>query len=265
MSDISIDLTTTPNKLLSGLSPEDMALLQPLLQRKELPARTTLEAFNQKFDRVHFIESGILSVVTSASRDQQIEIGIVGSEGVSGLPLILGTDRSPNSSIIQIPCTSLSMKTAALTDVLSSSDSLQLRLNSFVQAFLVQIAQTVLANSKANVNERLARWLVMAHDRVDGNDLRLTHESLSVMVGVRRAGITVALHELEGERLIRSTRGLITITDIIGLKRYANDFYGVAEAEYERLLGCPLARQRVQGRTAKPMERRESIEQRPHG
>ena len=116
------------------------------------------------------------------------------------------------------------------------------RFNRFVQSFFVQVSQTALATGKANVEQRLARWLIMAHDRVDGESLPLTHEFLSIMLGVRRAGVTVALHNLEGEGLIRATRGAITITNPDALIAYTDGLYGIAEREYERLLGTPLAK-----------------------
>lgn len=242
MSGASTDLSRSSNKLLAGLSLADMALIQPLLEWSELPARTVIEAKNQPVDRIHFLESGILSIVASASGDRQVEIGIVGREGMSGMACILGAVQSPNMSIIQLPGASLHIDCADLRRILAQSRTLRSRFGRFVQSFFVQVSQTALATGKANVEQRLARWLVMAHDRIDGDFLPLTHEFLSTMLGVRRAGVTMALHNLEGEGLIRATRGTIAIADLEALIAYTHGLYGISEREYERLLGTPLAK-----------------------
>jgi len=106
----------------------------------------------------------------------------------------------------------------------------------FVQAFTVQVAQTALSNGSYTLEERLARWLLMCHDRVDGDVLSTTHEFLSIMLGVRRPGVTEALHILEGAHVIRAERGLVTVLDRAKLEQVAGESYGVAEAEYARLM-----------------------------
>ena len=242
MSGAPTDLSHSANKLLASLSKADMALIQPLLIWDELPARTVIEARDRPIERVHFLESGILSIIASASGDRQVEIGIVGREGMSGLACILDAEQSPNVAIMQLSGSSLSIACADFRQVLEESRSLRSRFNQFVHTFFIQVSQTALATGKANVEQRLARWLLMAYDRSEGESLPLTHEFLSVMLGVRRAGVTVELHNLEGEGLIRATRGVITITDVEALVSYTDGLYGVAEREYERLLGAPLAK-----------------------
>jgi CRP-like cAMP-binding protein len=240
MSGAPTDLSRSSNTLLTGLSKADTALIQPLLTWGELPARTVIEARDRPIERVHFLESGILSIIASAAGDRQVEIGIVGREGMSGLACILDAGQSPNMAVMQLSGSSLSIACDDFRRVLEESRSLRLRLNQFVHAFFIQVSQTALATGKANVEQRLARWLLMAYDRGESESLPLTHEFLSVMLGVRRAGVTVALHNLEGEGLIRATRGVITLTDIEALVCYTDGLYGVAEREYERLLGAPL-------------------------
>ena len=109
----------------------------------------------------------------------------------------------------------------------------------YAYVFAVQAGHTALANAHGKIEERLARWLLMAHDRLEGDDLHLTHELLSTMLGVRRAGITTALHELEKLALISTVRGCVTILDRSGLEQSANGLYGVPEAEFERLFARP--------------------------
>lgn len=242
MSGAPTDLSHSSNKLLTGLSRADMALIQPLLMWDELPARTVIETRDRPVERIHFLESGILSVIASASGDRQVEIGIVGREGMSGMACILGAGQSPNTAVIQMTGSSLSIGCSDLQRIMETSCSLRSRFSRFVQSFFIQVSQTALATGKGNVEQRLARWLVMAYDRGESESLPLTHEFLSVMLGVRRAGVTVALHHLEGQGLIRATRGVITITDLEALIAYADGLYGIAEREYERLLGTPLAK-----------------------
>ena len=238
----SIDLTNTSNILLAGLSAADKACIRPFLRRFDLAVRTTLEAQNMPVDTAHFVESGLVSMVASTTQDRRVEVGIIGREGTTGLPLLLGSVQSPNASIVQIAGTSLGIDRQRLTGLMETRPELNHRLALFVQSFIVQISQTTLANSKANVDQRLARWLLMVRDRTDGDRIPLTHEAVSIMLGVRRAAVTVALHNLESEHFIRASRGLITIRDHERLRTYANGLYGVAEGEYERLLGTSLSR-----------------------
>ncbi|MBB4641975.1 Crp/Fnr family transcriptional regulator [Rhizorhapis suberifaciens] len=242
MSGVPSDLSQSKNRLLAGLSPDDMDLIHPFLEWHELPVRTVIEARDQAITRIHFLESGILSIVATAAPDRQVEVGIIGREGMSGMPCILGAGGSTNTGIIQLAGSSLSIDCAHFHSVTEKSPAMRRRFSNFVQSFFIQVSQTALATGKGNVEQRLARWLAMAHDRGYNDSLPLTHEFLSTMLGVRRAGVTVALHNLEGAGLIRATRGIVTIVDLPALIDYADGLYGIAEQEYERLLGAPLAK-----------------------
>lgn len=242
MSDGAVNLARTRNLLLAGLPPAEKVALQPLLKRFDIKPRISLEGRNRPIEMVHFIESGFFSVIASTSGDRQVEVGIIGREGMSGIPLVLGSRQSPNTSIVQMPGRSLAIESDGLVRLMNERPALHHRLDLFVQSFMIQISQTTLANSKANVDHRLARWLLMARDRADGDAIPLTHEFLSIMLGVRRAAVTVALHQLEAEQFIRATRGLVTIRNYRGLRQYADGIYGVAESEYERLLGFSIIR-----------------------
>lgn len=128
------------------------------------------------------------------------------------------------------------MPAAALREAMRQSSSLRAVLMKYVQAFMVQTAHTAIANARATLVERLARWLLMAHDRVRGNALNLTHEFLSLMMAVRRAGVTEALQALEGRNLIVCGRREITLLNRKGIEKIAGHFYGTPEAEYRRLM-----------------------------
>jgi CRP-like cAMP-binding protein len=162
---------------------------------------------------------------------------MTGREGVTGLPILLGSDRSPNWTFVQVAGHARRMEADDLREAMEQSGSLRALLLNFVQFFPIQTSQTALANARFKIEERLARWLLMAQDRLDLPLMPLTHEFLSVMLGVRRAGVADAIHALEGRGMIRSERGQIEVIDREGMIEWADGCYGVPEREYERLLG----------------------------
>src|SRR5215207_1820762 len=230
------------NGLLARLSPEDFNCLEPQLEPMPLPVGTRLVEPDTPIEHVYFIEEGIASVVAITSQGRRIEAGIVGWEGLTGIPVLLGADRTPYECFIQMPGNALRIRADDLRRTTAGSASLHQHLLRFVQAFTIQIGQTALSNGSHTLEQRLARWLLMCHDRVDGDDLATTHEFLSLMLGVRRAGVTLALQALEGRGLISTKRGQITVLDRAKLEEVAGDSYGVAEAEYARLIGLPVSR-----------------------
>jgi CRP-like cAMP-binding protein len=230
------------NRLLAALSPADFSRLEPQLEPIPLPVRACLAEPNRSIEHVYFLEQGIASVVASTPQGRRIEVGIIGREGLTGLPVLLGTERSPHACFVQTAGSGLRIQADALRRALGASSALHQHLLRFVQAFLVQMGQTALANGSHVIEERLARWLLMCHDRVDGDRLSTTHEFLSLMLGVRRAGVTVALRVLEERGLIATKRGQVTVLDRAGLEGVAGDSYGLCEAEYERLIGLPVSR-----------------------
>jgi CRP-like cAMP-binding protein len=215
---------TSPNLILSRLSKADFGLLEPHLESVDLPLRKQLAVRNKRVEHVYFIESGIASVV--ANGEQAIEVGIIGREGMSGPSVVMGnTDKVPHETYMQIAGHGQRMGAAQLRDAIGSSASLHQVLLSYVFSFMTQTTQTALANGRSKIEERLARWLLMAHDRIDGDQLPLTHEFLAVMLGVRRSGVTVALQELERKGLIAYRRSVITIADREGLEHRSNGTY----------------------------------------
>jgi CRP-like cAMP-binding protein len=224
------------NRLLSRLSPEEFGLLRPHLEAVELPVRKQLESRNKPIEAVYFIEHGIASVVANGS-GRPIEVGIIGREGMTGLPLVMGTDRSPHETYMQVAGDGQRMSSANLGQAVEQSPALHRHLLRYGHAFVVQTAQTALANGRSKLEERLARWLLMANDRLDGDQVPLTHEFLSVMLGVRRPGVTTALDLLEKEGLVQAKRRAIAILDRAGLRKVSNGAYGAPEAEFKRLFG----------------------------
>jgi DNA-binding transcriptional regulator YhcF (GntR family) len=156
---------------------------------------------------------------------------------MTGLAAVLGAKRSPHEIYMEIEGDGRCITAEALCGFMEKSRSLTGSLLRYAHAFSVQVAFTSLANAQGKIEERLARWLLMAHDRLERDEIHLTHEFLSAMLGVRRAGVTAALHQLESSALISTARGRVTVLDRDGLKDSANGLYGVPEAEFERLFG----------------------------
>jgi CRP-like cAMP-binding protein len=215
----------TSNQLLSRLSREDFGLLEPYLEAVDLPLRKQLQARNGRTVQVYFLESGVASIV--ANGRHPIEVGLIGRDGMTGLAVVLGNGqgRAPHETYMQIAGCGLRLPANRLREAIAASVSLHQVLLSYVHVFLAQCTETALANGGSKLEERLARWLLMAHDRIDGDEIALTHEFISVMLGVRRAGVTTALHELERRGLIGNQRSRITIADRAGLEECASDIY----------------------------------------
>jgi CRP-like cAMP-binding protein len=229
------------NRLLQALSSEDFALLEPHLEQVALPKGMLLIEPTQLIKHVTFPETAVASVIAINSENRPVEIAIVGREGVVGPSVILGVDRTPHRSFIQMEGTGYRVAAPCLTQALEASRSLHGLLLRYIHVLTVQTAATAMSNGDSVLGERLARWLLMCHDRVDGDELALTHEFLSLMLAVRRPGVTEAIHLLEGVGIIRARRAHITIIDRERLEETAGDSYGVPEAEYERLIPKPRA------------------------
>jgi CRP-like cAMP-binding protein len=205
------------------------------LELVPLELRQVLYEPHQPIEQVYFPESGYTSIVTNGGGNQ-VELGIIGREGMVGVPVVLGVRRTPFQFFIQNAGNGLRMAASALEETIDERPSLHRLLLRYAQALNVQTSVTAFANANHTLEMRLARWLLMCHDRLDGDDIEITHEFMAMMLGVRRAGVTTSLHILEGNRLIRSTRGLVTVRDREGLEKLADDAYGLPEAEYVRLM-----------------------------
>ena len=230
-------LPSNSNRILSRLSAEDLALLKPHLTAVDLPVRKQLEIPRKVIEHVYFPESGIVSVVANGDNKRSIEVGLVGRDGMTGLAIVMGTDRTPHHSYVQMAGRGYRITASDLRESIRKSTTLHQRFLHYAHAFLLQTGYTAMANGRSKIEERLARWLLMGHDRVDGDTLTLTHEFLSVMLGVRRPGVTHAVNLLERTGLIQADRGTITIVDREGLEESSNGAYGAPEAEFIRLFG----------------------------
>ena len=219
------------NRILSRLSREDFGLLEPHLEVTDLPLRECLEIRSKPIDHVYFIERGLASVVANGVGDQGMEVGLIGREGMTGLAVVMAADRTPHETFMQLEGEGRRIRADDLRRAMERSASLHRSFLRYGHAFTLQIAHTAIANGRSKIEERLARWLLMAHDRVDGDELALTHEFLAQMLGVRRPGVTIALNQLETHGLIRTNRGVISIVDRRGLEASSNGAYRPPEAE----------------------------------
>lgn len=225
------------NRLLALLPGHAFETIAQALEHIELPRGFVFSKPDTPAEEAYFIESGIGSVVAITPQGQRSEVGIFGREGMTPANVVLDTASTPYSIFMQIPGHGYRLPTRLLREAVRVSEPLRQLLSHFAHAMSVQTSYTGLSNSVHRIDERLARWILMCHDRTSGDQIALTHEFLSVMLAVRRSSVTTALHVLEGKHLVYSERNLITIRDRQALELFAGDAYGVPEREYERLIG----------------------------
>lgn len=236
----SIEQSFVNNRLLAALSTESFARLQPHLEPVDLPLKTVLVHRDKPIEHVHFIESGLASIVATSTDGESVEVGHVGWDGMTGTPLLMATDQTPNRIFMQIAGHGLRVPTSDFQTTMYADTRMRDLLLRYTHSYEIQLSHSALANGRFNMNERLARWLLMCHDRIEGDDVLLTHEFLSLMLGVRRSGVTNAIHIIEGFGIIKATRGNIHIFDRERLEELAGGAYGTPEREYERLVGRPV-------------------------
>jgi CRP-like cAMP-binding protein len=216
------------NLILSRLTAVDLGLLEPHLEPIDLPLRKVLERRARKITAVYFPESGFASVVADGDK-RPIEVGLIGREGMTGLAVVLGSDRNSHETFMQAGGHGHCIRVRALREAIDKSVTLHRSMLRYAHAFLEQATRTAVANGRSKIEERLARWLLMADDRLDSDELPLTHEFLAMMLGVRRPGVTVAVQELEKQGVIARRRGRIVITNRKALEKLSNGTYVPAD------------------------------------
>ncbi|RWX75874.1 Crp/Fnr family transcriptional regulator [Neorhizobium lilium] len=232
------------NVLLNACSAECLALLEPHLELVQLSKGDIIASPAEAILCVYFLEDCLVSTVSHLDEERDVELGIVGREGISGQAVVLGDDRTPFTVRVQMPGMAWQLKTDDLRRVMEASQPLRNLLLLFVRAQELQLASTAAANQRGSVEERLARCILMGFDRIDGDRFHATHDTLAWLISVRRPSITDALHALEGKGFIRSVRNMIIIRDVDGLRTYAGAIYGLAEREYARLIGTDFREHR---------------------
>lgn len=226
------------NRLLRSLSPSDFALLAPHLVPVPFAIGDFITRAGDPIDSLCFLEQGIAGVLDSLEDDRRYAVGLLGAEGFIGWPLLMGDDRSPYDVTMRAEHgRALRIPADALLAAVDRSASLQLALLRFAHVFMLQMGRTIVSSLAHSIARRMARWILLYHDRVQADEICMTHEEFRLMLGVRRSSVTDALHRLEEERAIRSVRGKVLVHDRAKLMALAGDTYGQPEQGYARLLG----------------------------
>ena len=225
------------NRLLASLAAADRTRLLSHLAPVTLEYRRKLYDANRPIKFVHFIETGVGSLVATLRNGDAVEVGTIGNEGIVGLPVVFGDGQAPTSVYVQVPGAGLRMKADLFRQELERSASMRASMLRYAHAFFNQVAQSAACAHLHPLEQRCARWLLMTHDRMQSDEFPLTQEFLSMMLGVRRAGVTVAAGELQRAGLIRYSRGRVTMLDHEGLLDRSCECYGVSKREFDRLLG----------------------------
>ena len=236
-SDNIIGAQAEERNLLLRLLPEPEYLrLREHLTPVHLVSGMVLSEPNERITEIYFPRSCVLSLIYRFHDGAVVEVGTVGNEGMSGLPLFLGIDSMPVETIAQVPGDALRMSASAFLSMADQEDGqMHDLLHRYTQGLMMQVSQTAACNGMHTVEERCARWILMTDDRVGGTEFHLTQEFLSYMLGVRRPGVTVAAASLQRAGLIRYRRGRMAVQDRRGLEKASCECYGVVRAHFERL------------------------------
>jgi CRP-like cAMP-binding protein len=224
------------NHLVANLAAEDFERIRPHLDHIPLTQHQRLLEPNAPTSHVYFPEAGMVSLILSLEDGSIVEVGLIGNEGIVGVLAGLGASRISGEAIVQMPGSALRIGTDILRREIGIGHSLREMLLRYVQALFAQVTQSAACNGRHALPQRLARWLLMANDCADSNEVRLTHEFLSMMISVRRPGVTHALGELRAAGIVSATRGCIIIRDRKKLEAMACECYRTVKDEYERLL-----------------------------
>lgn len=224
------------NRLIDSMPSRDRSRIEQLCEPVDLVFGATLCEPNQHFRHVYFPVTGFISLVTTLIGHRPLEMGLIGNEGMLGVTVVLGVNAVPMAAVVQGAGTALRMTTAQLRQELRDNHLLQRTLNRYLYVLMAQLAQSAACTHFHEIEPRLARWLLLTHDRAHSDHFHLTHEFLADMLGVRRSGVTVAAGALQLKKLIRYRRGEISIIDRDGLEAASCECYGVQGDDYTRLL-----------------------------
>jgi len=232
-----IEPSNVRNRLLLALPPTVLDRLLPSLRRVDMPFRASLFLPAEPIATVYFPESGWVSLLLSLEDGDAAEVGLIGAEGMVGLPLLFGTDQGVTEAMVQSAGIALAMDADSFRRELGEHDAFGDLLLRYAAAFGTQVTMTAACNVRHLLEERLARWLLMSHDRAGGNEFPMTHEFLSTMLGVRRSGVTTAAGALQRAGLIHYEQSRIRVVDRPGLEAAACECHRAVRQEYQRLLG----------------------------
>jgi CRP-like cAMP-binding protein len=233
---MALSTQTIKNRLLTELQPQDLAELIGHLNTVNLPKKQILYEVGAPLEHIYFIEEGLASVLTTMEDGASSEVGMVGPEGLIGVSALLGGSTSAQHVVMQLPGRGHHIPATRCKTVFDRNPGVREVVLRFIEDLLNLSSQTAGCNRLHSVEQRSARWLLMASDRTGSNVLPLTQEFLAAMLGVRRSGVSEAASELQRSGLIRYRRGVITIIDRAGLEKTACECYGLDKQRVERLL-----------------------------
>lgn len=223
------------NRLLEKLNVKEYELLAPYLEPVSLSQRDVLFRPEDHPERVYFPTTSIVSLLTTLSDGNGMEVGLVGREGMVGISVVLGGSETKVATV-QAQGETLMMKASKLREEFSRGGAIQSVLLRYTHALMTQISQSVVCNARHPIEGRLARWLLMYHDRVEREEFELTHEFMSNMLGVRRAGVTEVANKLQVMGFISYQRGHVQILDRKGLEEFACECYPVVKEKFNDFL-----------------------------
>ena len=225
------------NHLLAVIPASEFREVQPHLTTVDLRAKDRLSEPDRAIAAVYFPLDAVLSMAAIDRDEEAVEVGSVGCEGMAGLAVLLGAEQSTSRVVVQIGGQAERMDAVVLQREARRNEHFRRLLHLYVQAFMTQIAQSTACNRLHAAEQRLARWLLICRDRVGRDEMPITQQTMSVMLGVRRATVTEAASALQREGLIRYRRGVVAIVDRPGLEAATCECYGIVREEFDRLLG----------------------------
>ena len=230
------------NHLLAALPAKEFDLIKSKLEFISVDLGESFYESGEKIDYIYFPTTAIISLLYIMENGSTAEIGVVGNDGLLGTALFLGGETTTNRAIVQSAGDVFRMKASDLKIEFAKANVFQKLLLRYTQALLTQISQTAVCNRLHSVEQQLCRWLLLSHDRLQTDKLEMTHDLISNMLGVRREGVTLAAQKLAKRKLIKNSRGNITITNREGLEVAVCECYSVVNIEYNRLLGRGISR-----------------------
>ena len=233
-------LPAKKNQLLAALAPVDLARWLPQLEAVKMPLGEVLFESGDAFSHVYFPTTAIVSLLYVMENGASAEIAVVGNEGLVGISLFMGGESTTNRAVVQSAGEGFRMSSQDIKTEFKRGAVLHLLLR-YTQALITQMSQTAVCNRHHSLDQQLCRWLLLSLDRLQGNELAMTQELISNMLGVRREGVTEAALKLQAAGLIKYARGRITVLDRRGLEHRTCECYEVVKREYDRLLPARTA------------------------
>lgn len=225
------------NRLLDRLPDTDRTWLMPRMQRRTFRLNEIFVRRDRPITHVFFPTTCNASVITQMDSGESVESGVIGNEGFVGIPILLDAETTPNEVICQVDGEALVILVADFRGLLERSPAARSLLNRYAQAYLIQSSQSTACNRLHEINQRCAKWLLMTHDRVGHDEFPMTQEFLSLMLGTRRASVSVAAAALKDQGIITYHRGMVTVLDRLRLEEAACECYPITRQEYDRLVG----------------------------